>query len=353
MKRKLNLVNKRSFLSFIALVVISCSVALAQVVGTATTDFKKAGGSGSQFLKIGVGARAMGMGGAFSGVADDITALYWNPAGIASLKGVNMGFEYNSWFGDMKHSFVGLEFPLSDDYRFGLSVVMLDAGSIDITTLASPEGTGSSYNVNDISIGGTIAAKLTEQFSFGITLKYIQNTIFDLTATTIAIDAGTVYDLGLDGLRLGLGVTNLGGEATFEGQSLSVQVDRQSDRDANITSRPLDAQLSNTPYSLPLSFRAGLSYDFLKGKENSNLVLAGDFIHLSDNPEKFNVGAEYVWNGLLSIRSGYQARYDELGFTVGGGVKFNTESFAGSFDYVYADLGRLGAANRIGVRLGF
>ena len=162
-----------------------------------------------------------------------------------------------------------------------------------------------------------------------------------------------MYDLGLDGLRLGLGVTNLGGEASFEGQSLSVSVDRQSDIDANITSRPLDAQLSNTPYSLPLSFRAGLSYDFLKGKENQNLVLAGDFVHLSDNPEKFNVGAEYVWNNLLSIRGGYQARYDELGLTVGGGVKFNTESFAGSFDYVYADLGRLGAANRIGVRLTF
>ena len=161
MKRNMNLVNKKSLLQIIVLAVITASLLQAQVVGTATSDFKKAGGSGSQFLKIGVGARAMGMGGAFGGVADDITALYWNPAGIASLKGVNLGFEYNSWFGDMKHSFVGLEFPLSDDYRFGLSVVMLDAGSIDITTLTAPEGTGSSYNVNDIAIGGTIAAKLT------------------------------------------------------------------------------------------------------------------------------------------------------------------------------------------------
>jgi hypothetical protein len=325
----------------------------AQVVGTSNQDFKKAGGSGSQFLKIGVGARAMGMGGAFAGVSDDISALYWNPAGIASLKGVNIGFEYNSWFADMKHSFLGLSFPVSDDYKIGLSVDMLDAGSIEITTLTSPEGTGSSYSVSDIAVGGTIAGRLTEQFSFGITLKYIQNTIFDLNATTLAIDAGTLYDLGLDGLKLGLSVTNLGGEAAFEGQSLSVSVDRPGDAASNINSRPLDAQLTNTPYSLPLSFRGGLSYDFFRGKENQNLVVAADFIHLSDNPEKFHVGAEYVWNDLLSLRGGYQARYDELGFTVGGGVKFNSESFSGSFDYVYASLGVLGASNRIGVRLKF
>jgi hypothetical protein len=352
MKKKIKLLS--CFLLIASIVFIAASSSLhAQVVGTSNPDFKKAGGSGSLFLKIGVGARAMGMGGAFSGVADDITALYWNPAGIAALKGVNIGFEYNSWFADMKHSFAGISFPVSEEYKIGLSVVIFDAGSIDITTLTSPEGTGSSYSVSDIAIGGTIAGKLTEQFSFGITLKYIQNTIFDLTANTLAVDAGTLYDLGLDGLRLGLGVTNLGGEASFEGQSLSVGVNREADQQANITSRPLDAQLTNTPYSLPLSFRAGLSYDFLKGTENQNLIVAGDFIHLSDNPEKFHLGAEYVWNNLLSIRGGYQARYDELGFTLGGGVKFNTESFSGSFDYVYADLGRLGAANRIGVRLTF
>ena len=349
MNKKINIM---SYLTLAITLLLAASGVQAQV-GTSGTDFKKAGGSGSQFLKIGVGARAMGMGGAFSGVSDDITALYWNPAGIASLKGVNIGFEYNTWFGDMTHSFVGVSFPVSDDYKIALSVLVLDAGSIDITTITQPEGTGSSYNVSDVAIGGTIAGKLTEQFSFGITLKYVQNTIFDMNASTLAFDAGTLYDLGLDGLRLGLSVTNLGGEATFEGQSLSVSVDRPGDASANITSRPLDAQLSNTPYSLPLAFRGGLSYDFLRGKDNQNLVVAGDFIHLSDNPEKFNLGAEYVWNDLLALRGGYQARYDELGFTAGGGVKFNTESFSGSFDYAYADLGRLGSSNRIGVRLRF
>jgi hypothetical protein len=329
------------------------TAALAQLVGTSGSDFKKAGGSGAQFLKIGVGARAMGMGGAFSGLADDISALYWNPAGIAGLKGVNIGFEYNQWFADMKHSFVGIAFPLSQDYRIGISILMLDAGSIGITTVTEPEGTGSSYTVSDIAVGATIAGQLTEQFSFGITIKYVQNTIFDMTAGALAVDAGTMYDLGLDGLRLGLGISNLGGESSFDGQSLSVLVDRPGDAEANITSRPLDANLNNTPFSLPMAFRGGISYDFLKGNENQNLIVAADFVHLSDNPEKVNVGAEYVWNDLLAVRGGYQARYDELGLTLGGGLRFNTETFAGSFDYTYADLGRLGTSNRIGVRLKF
>jgi len=321
--------------------------------GTSGTAFEKAGSTGSQFLKIGVGSRAMGMGGAFGGLSNDITALYYNPAGIARLGGTNLGVEYNEWFADMKHSFVGLSIPISTDYTLGLSVLMLDAGSMEITTIEQPEGTGSSFAVTDLAVGVTFAANITDQFSFGMTMKYIENNIFDLTASGFAFDAGTIYEAGIQGLKIGFAVSNLGGESDFTGQSLTVLYTNLDERDAGINSRPLNATLNSTPYSLPLSFRGGVSYDVMAGMADQSLVVAADFIHLSDNPEKFNLGAEYVWNSLFAVRGGYQMRYNEFGLTFGTGINFENESFRGSFDYAYADLGILGAANRIGFRFKF
>lgn len=345
---------KKKFLAFLLVIgMLTACVSLGHAqVGTTTADFKKAGGSGAQFLKIGIGARAMSMGGAFSAVADDISALYWNPAGVAFLEGLNMTFEYNQWFADIQHSYAGFTFPLSDNYSFGLSIISLSSGDIEITTIDAPDGTGSTYSANDIAIGTTLSGRLTDQFAFGVSMKYVQNSIFDVSATLLLFDIGTIYTLTEEGIRLGLSVSNLGTEGQFSGQSLTTLVDR-SDETGGLTARPLDATLNNTPYSAPLAFRGGISYNFFRNMNDQSLIIGGDFIHLSDNPEKFNVGTEYMWNNLIALRGGYQFGYDELGLTVGGGINFMTESFNGSFDYAYADAGRLGSVNRIGVRLKF
>lgn len=348
----MKIINKKKTFSIVMLMLVTVGFVFSQT-GTSGSSFQKAGSSGAQFLKIGVGSRAMGMGGAFGGLSDDITAIYYNPAGIARLGGTNLGVEYNEWFADMKHTFVGLSLPITSDYTVGISLVMLDAGSIEITTIEEPEGTGSSYSVTDVAVGLTFAGNVTDQFSFGITMKYIENNIFDLTASNFAFDAGTIYESPIPGLKLGFAVSNLGGESEFKGQSLTVLYTNLSERDAGIVARPLNASLNNTPFSIPLSFRGGISYNLFSGSEDNSLIVAGDFIHLSDNPEKFNLGTEYVWNKLFAVRAGYQMRYNEFGLTLGGGINFDNESFRGSFDYAYADLGILGYANRIGFRFKF
>src|SRR5438552_9364332 len=81
-------------------------------VGTTTPDFTNAGSSGSVFSKIWVGARASALAGAYSALADDISALYWNPAGIARLPGVNVGASYTRWFADVTHNFIGATMPI-------------------------------------------------------------------------------------------------------------------------------------------------------------------------------------------------------------------------------------------------
>ena len=118
------------FLTSVSLAVaLACCVdsLLAQTTtATSSPNFNNVGSSGEIFEKIGVGARAAGMGGAFSALADDITSLYWNPAGVARLKGITVGASYTKWFADVTHNFIGAVLPLTDRYRLGVSLIVVD-----------------------------------------------------------------------------------------------------------------------------------------------------------------------------------------------------------------------------------
>src|SRR5258708_3071626 len=120
--------------TFIVACLLLLPVALVAQTGTTTAttppNFNNVGSSGSLFEKIGVGARSAAMGGAFSALADDISALYWNPAGIARLKGDNVSATYTAWFGGINHNFIGAVLPISDRYRFGISLIVLDNGAL-------------------------------------------------------------------------------------------------------------------------------------------------------------------------------------------------------------------------------
>ncbi len=340
--------SMRIIATALALLLALTGVALAQN-GTTATDFKKAGGAGAQFLKIGVGTRAMGMGGAFAAVATDLSALYWNPSGIAQLDGINFSVQHTAWFADMSHEFVAASFPVGDRIRLGVSTTYFDAGDIEITTIDAPEGTGANYSVSDIAVGVTFAMDMSDEFSVGITGKYVEDDIYDLSASGLAFDAGTMYNTGWRKMKIGMAITNFSGDFSFDGQSLIVKYPDP----VNPNNRPLEAQLLNESYPLPLTFRAGLSIDALDGVEGQSLTVAGDFVHLTDNPEKFNLGAEYVWNDLLALRGGYIFGSDEFGVNVGGGVMINSGSFQGSVDYAWADLGKLGNGHRFGISMKF
>src|SRR5689334_22693157 len=123
----------------------------AQTTATTSPDFNNVGSSGAVFEKIGVGARAAGMGGAFSALADDITALYWNPAGIARLKGINAGASYTAWFAGITHNFIAGVVPISDRYRFGVSLTVLDNGSLSKATIDKDANSGT-FNANDLAL---------------------------------------------------------------------------------------------------------------------------------------------------------------------------------------------------------
>jgi hypothetical protein len=314
---------------------------------TTAENFNNEGSAGSTFQKIWVGARASGMGGAYSALADDISSLYWNPAGIAKLNGTNVGASYTRWFAGITHNFVGATMPISEKYRVGVSLTVVDYGAMERSTLEKDYNAGT-FNANDLSLGVTIAGALTERFSFGGTIKYIRNAILDLSADGIAFDAGSHYQTDFYNTKISLALSNLGPERSFQGNSLSLLVENGAG--VNQVSRPLDTRLATNPFPIPLSFRIGAATDvFQNTVEDQQLNLALDFAAHSDGPETFNVGAEYLWNNLLALRAGYAFNQDQLGLGAGVGFRYKSEDFNGNIDYSLNTTASLGTIHRISI----
>ncbi|MBK9246851.1 MAG: PorV/PorQ family protein [Ignavibacteria bacterium] len=248
--------------------VLSCVMAGAILVhaeetksssGTSTGDFRKVGASGGQFLKIGVGARASGMAGAYGSIGSDVTSLYWNSAGIADIQGLAANFTYTSWFAGFSHNFVGGCVPIGDKYRAAVTLTSFSSGNIPITTIEKESGTGSNYQVSDVAIGLSFGGHVTDQFAFGATIKYVQNAFASVSATGVAFDLGTIYKTGFQGTRVAFSIHNLGGQQSYTGADLNRTSKTVAEQNAN----PVDAQLLTSPYNLPLIFRAGISTDVM------------------------------------------------------------------------------------------
>ncbi|MCI0636631.1 MAG: PorV/PorQ family protein, partial [Actinobacteria bacterium] len=161
----------------------------------ATEIFEKVGTVGAQFLKIGVGARAAAMGEAFTPIADDATALYWNPAGIARLEGNQITLNHASWPAEIGHEFVGSVFTYGAiPGTFGVSMNVLQMKPMNVTTAFKPNGTGDTFDAGDLAINFTYARMLTNKFSFGGTLRWVHLGIEEEFAEGVMTDFGTLYD---------------------------------------------------------------------------------------------------------------------------------------------------------------
>lgn len=350
---------------FIGILIIVLLVVTALPV---TAQISKVGTSGAQFLKIGVGARAAGMGFAFSALANDATALYWNPAGIAWLEKNQFSASYTSWFSDVRHYFVGVVIPVSSTSSIGVHVLGVTMGEMEETTLADPEGTGRTFTASDVALGVTYAQKMADNISLGITFKYVRQTIWEMSASGIAFDAGTYYT-PFPELRLAMNISHFGPDMKFTGGNLVQRVPAPNDPQV-VTNQSLET----TPYSLPTTFRIGLTYQ-LVNMDDILVTTAADGVHWSDNFEQLNLGAEVTLLKVLSLRAGYNLmpeknvqwldieRQQQQNFTqktefnaglnFGVGIQYRLGNLRGTFDYAWSKWKYLDNVNRIDVGFEF
>lgn len=334
----------------IVLTIFASLVYQAQAVdnmtsGSSAGEFSKVGVAGAQFVKIPVGARANGMG-AYAAVANDLTSIYWNPAGLAEVKYMAGNFSYSSWFSDFQQSFAAMSLPIGDYFTSALSFNTFGCDKIERTTLERPEGTGTYYSVNDFAIGLSLAGYLTEQFSFGVTGKYLYNSIADLDASGFAFDIGTKYETGIQGIKLAFSIHNLGTRMTYSGQDLNSTKKIVNE----LYMQPLDVQYLTSSYNVPLLFRAGIASDVYTD-EDHNVTAAFDFLTLSESPEQFVLGAEWTWKRILSVRGGYRFGHDQFGLCGGIGLSYIAGGVGGQIDYSITPTQDIGIVNRISLNL--
>jgi hypothetical protein len=333
-------------LAVLVLGLTNASAQTGSTTGTTADNFQNQGAAGATFTKLWVGARAAGMAGAYSALAEDITALYWNPAGIARLPGINAGATHSEMFAGITQNFIGATMPLSERYRVGISLNEVDYGDIRRTTLTK-DANGGNYNANDLAFGVTIAGALTDRFAFGATAKYLRNSILDLSADGFAFDAASLYQTDFYHMKIALDLTNLGTDRAFEGNSLTLLANGSS---INQVQTPLASHMVTSPFPLPLIFRIGAATDALQGTvENQKLNLAFDFSTHSDGPEVYNLGGEYIWDDMVALRAGYAFNEDQLGLGAGAGFRYKSEDFSGTIDYALNTTKSLGTIHRISI----
>lgn len=343
---------KKIYILFSLLSMIIC--ATGSYAQKFETEVSGVGTHAAEFLAIGVGARAMAMGGAYAAVANDPTALYYNPAGIVWMDNIQIEVMHNEWLVDTDYDFIGATMPLPFwNSSIGISFIMLNFGEQPVRTVERPEGSGERYSAESYAVSFSFASALTDNFSFGLSGKYIQEKIWHASGGAAALDLGIFYNTPFEGLRLGMSMSNYGGELSLSGRDLDTTVDPDLENDG-VWRVPVTYKTGG--YPLPLLFRFGLSYQQHLGALGS-VIMATDLNHPSNSTESINLGIEYNYAGIFFLRAGYENLYEKdaiNGLTLGGGVDYLMPGKIGfRVDYAFSDWGPFESAHRFSLGLTF
>ena len=298
---------------------------------------QRAGTAAVQFLKIGVGGRATAMGESFIAVANDASALYWNPAGIVQFDNNELILSHIDWLVDIKHEFVGYVHRINSVSALGVQITSLHTEDMPVTTEFQPRGTGEFFTFSDVLFGITYAANLTDRFSFGGTIKYFDETLDDISMSGVLIDLGTFYKIGIGSARFAVAVTNFGGQLTPKGET-----------------KLLNGKVVNNfqSFNPPTFFRVAYAQEMFENETNS-LTTSIQLTHPNDNSENLNFGAEYWWNKTVALRGGYKINVDEESVSFGAGIKSTLAGSNLAIDYSFSSFGLLGNINRFSFIMGF
>lgn len=314
----------------------------------------KVGTSAAPFLGINIGGAATAMGGAYVSMATDASALYWNPGAISRLGHSQINFTHTRWFVNTDYNWAGIILNVKGEAAIGFNLAILDYGEEEVTTVLQPEGTGERWSAQDLYGAISYAHNLTDRFSIGASVKFIQQKIYNESATGYALDIGLLYITRFYGMRLGMSISNFGTDMRMDGKDLVRSYDPDPN---NLGNNPnIGTTLKTDSWPIPLFYRVGASMDVVSVGE-STLMLSTDAVIPSDNSTILNVGGEFNWNKLFFLRGGYKSlmREDtEEGLTAGMGIKYLIPGLGKvSFDYAFNDFGLLEEIHVIGIGFSF
>lgn len=362
-------------------------LATAVVFGLPTPGFSQDGDddntpygtTSAEFLLIGAGARGAALGGAFASIADDPSALYHNPAGIALTRGPGVSLSTYEYVADTRYSWGGIVFPFSGGARaFGVQLGTFGFDDQPVYTVDEPDGTGAVYSVNQTFVGATYAQNFSDRFSAGLTAKFVVDQLGDADGSAFAVDFGTNFHAMLNNhpIKFSFVLANLGTNLKYSGDALNSATPREPlPGEDPVPTLPQPTEFRTKDFPLPTTFRVALAYDLLAA-ENSRLTLLSDFNQSASNKAGFAVGSEYAAARLggsgfgFALRGSYSYQpannidlalnqtslEDEErlhGLAVGGGLNYNAGNFGIGLDYAFRYQGVLGGTNFFTFSLGW
>ncbi|MBN1302464.1 MAG: PorV/PorQ family protein [Melioribacteraceae bacterium] len=337
---------KLNKLKLFLIVLLSCVSNIYSQVG-----LDKLAQSTMNFLLVGVSPRASAMGEAFFAVNTGVESIFYNPAGLAESQNEFEGtVSYTQWIADINYLSGALAYNLGNIGTFGLSILTVDYGTINGTTLLPfaqrfeyPAGyieTGPVDNVGAYSFGISYAKAISQQFSIGGNLRYVgqslgENKYFNGTtkkndATKLVFDAGVKYNTGYKNFRFGMAIRN------FSSQIKREEIDEQ----------------------LPLTFTIGTAVDLFEiflpeADQSTYLTLAVDYLHSNNFSERMNVGLEYMVLGRIYVRGGYQTNRDIASWSGGIGLSQSLGDYTLQVNYSYSQMDTFDNVNRLSLGFNF
>ena len=295
-------------------------------------NLDRTGTAAGQFLKLQTSARSAALGGAFIAVENDPNVMSINPAGIAGIADKTLTLSQLSLYLNLNQQSVKFIYPIGEMGVIGFQGNYFGSGSMEITTVAQPEGTGHTFQATSLLAGLTYARTITDRVSLGVSVKFMQELIYHEAARALAFDAGAMVHTGFYGVLLGMSVTNAGQNLRMQGSDLSVSAGK-------IGARGGSYQLQTKPWPLPTAYNLGASIkllgpsgQFLKNKRQELFVTAL-LDDANDTPLRLSAGLEYTWHHIIGLRTGWYGKHSTARFAFGGGFQYPLSSILVRFDY--------------------
>ncbi|MEO0293464.1 MAG: PorV/PorQ family protein [candidate division WOR-3 bacterium] len=311
------------------------------ITSYAGIEIDKVAQTGCKFLDVGFGARACGMGEAYTVVGHDADALFYNPSCIAEIDNdVDISGGVTYWIADIRHSYLSIVYNTGNFGSFGISVVSPNYGEILGTEIAPETEEGfkdtDTLGVSALCVGVAYAKEFTEKFTVGAQIKYVAQHLAETYSenlggykeneiSTLSYDFGLLFYPGFKSFAFGMFVRNFSPRVKYE----------------------------QIGFELPLTFSVGVGVDnlldFFGSYPGMTLTVGAEMLHPRDWREEFNVGGEFGYNDMIFFRAGYKFRYSQEGLNFGVGLK----SSGIKIDWSYSEFKLFDWINRFSVGFSF
>jgi len=349
--------------------------------GTITSDNTAYGTTSAEFLLFAPSARGQALGGGFAALTTDVSAVYYNPAGLSQMEHAGLMASSENYIAGTKYTWAAVAVPFSGGSKaFGVSLANFGFSNQPVYTVDDPTGTsGQVYSVSETAIGLTYSQQFSDRFSAGLTAKYINDALGEVTGNAFAVDFGTNFHAQLGGrpIRASFVVQNLGTTISHSGQVLDLLVQRTPPPgEQTVPQEGATATLRSKDWPLPITFRVGLAYDVFQTSAGRLSVL-GEFTQPNNTAPGFDLGGEYavsLGSSGFSVAGRASVLYApdnnvgtpdsaSAGFvgssngsaqyrmSAGGGLYYRPGNapFSIGVDYAYRNMGLLGGVNMVTV----